>query len=47
MHMLLAVCVKFAGLDDGLVKEADAQAEAYTSEVSFCVNDIIIANGMA
>lgn len=31
--MYLFARLQFAGLDDGLVKEADAQAQAYTSQV--------------
>ena len=26
-------CVQFSGLEDGLTKEADAQTQAYTSQV--------------
>jgi hypothetical protein len=33
--------VQFSGLDDGLLKEADAQAEAYTSQVLPIYNKLV------
>ena len=38
--MVLVTVVQFAGLDDGLLREADAQAEAYASQVYVCTCDL-------